>query len=181
MTAALASAVELLDRSLAYTRVALAGVDQGDPTRPTPCHDWPLGKLLAHMEDTLDACTEAATGRVSLAPTAGRSRLDAIRLKACALLGWWLEHPAPAVAIGDRWLPADVLVGAAALEITVHGWDLHRAGGRPVPVPAALAGPLLAVARDVADAERPPCFAAPVPMAPGATESQRLLALVGRA
>ena len=180
MTTALAGAVELLDRSLSYTRVALAEVADNRDSDPTPCHGWPLSRLLAHMDDALDAYTESATGRVSLVPTRGRPPLEAIQLKACALLGWWLDRPATDVALGDRWLPADLLVRAAALEITVHGWDLHRTGGRATPVPEELAGPLLAVARAVGAVDPLPCFAPPVPVAPDATGSQRLLAFVGR-
>jgi uncharacterized protein (TIGR03086 family) len=180
MTAALAGAVELLDRSLSYTRVALAEVAGNRDTDETPCRGWPLARLLAHMDDALDAYTESSTGRLSLTPSSGRAGLDSIRTKACDLLAWWLERPVAGVTIGDRWLPADVLLGAAALEITVHGWDLHRTSGRDVPVPDDLAGPLLDVARAVVPGDRLPCFAPPVPVAPSATASERLLGLAGR-
>lgn len=179
MTTALAGAVELLERSLAYTRVALAAVEHVPAVTPTPCQGWPLHRLLAHMEDGLDAYTEAAAGRVSLTPGVDEARLDAIRSKACALLGWWLDHPVGTVAVGDRWLPADVLVGAAALEITLHGWDLHVTGGRPTPVPEELAVPLLAVARTAAPGAQP-CFGPPVAVSPAATASGRLLGFAGR-
>lgn len=178
---ALAGAVELLDRSLAYTRGALAEVRADHLGLTTPCRGWPLTVLLAHMGDGLDAYTQAATGQVSLGANRSLSPIEAIRDKACALLGWWLDHPPDEVGVGDLRLPSQTLVAAAALEITVHGWDLHATVGVPVDVPADLARPLLAVARVVvAEDDRHGCFAAPVPVAPDACESQQLLAFLGR-
>jgi len=92
MSTALAGAVELLDRSLAYTRGALAGVRPDHLELPTPCQEWPLDRLLAHMDDALDAYGEAVTGRISLTPSRGPVRVESIQAKACALLGWWLDH-----------------------------------------------------------------------------------------
>ncbi|QZY29052.1 maleylpyruvate isomerase family mycothiol-dependent enzyme [Nocardioides coralli] len=181
MTTALAGAVELLDRSLAWTRVALAQVEPVPGTTPTPCHGWSVAQLLHHMDDGLDAYTEAATGQVALRPTPGQSRLDSIRLKACALLGWWVDRPAAEVDIGDHRLPAEVVLGAAALEITVHGWDLRQAAGEPAPIPEALARPLLEVAR-AHGAVRPPCLSpvSATPRVPDDSGSWRLLAWCGR-
>jgi uncharacterized protein (TIGR03086 family) len=181
MRSALAGAVELLDRSLAYTRTALAAVTPDRLDAPTPCADWDLDALLAHMDDALDAFTEAATGSVALVPTTGVPRLASIRDKACALLGWWCEHPPSSVAVGGAALPADLLVGAAALEITVHGWDVHQSLGHDEPLPEELARVLLPLARLLVGAEDRPCrFAPPVTPAPSATASEQLLGFLGR-
>jgi uncharacterized protein (TIGR03086 family) len=178
---ALAGAVELLDRSLAWVRPALSAIRPDDLGRRTPCRDWPLAVLLCHMDDGLDAWTEAATGRVSLVPTPAPSPVHAIRDKACALLGWWLDHPPEEVGIGDLVLPAQTLVAAAALEVTLHGWDVHATVGEAVPVPADLARPLLRVAHHVVTAaDRDGCLAPPVTPVPAATDSERLLAFLGR-
>jgi len=178
---ALAGAVELLDRSLAYTRGALAEVRADHLGLTTPCRGWPLTLLLAHMDDALDAYTQAASGQVSLVANHSLSPIEAIRDKACALLGWWLDHPPDEVGVGDLRLPSQTLVAAAALEITVHGWDLRTTVGTPVDVPADLAGPLLTIARVVVGADvRHGCFAPPSPAAPDAGASQQLLAFLGR-
>lgn len=178
---ALAGAVELLDRSLAYTRGALAGVRADHLGLTTPCRGWPLTLLLAHMDDGLDAYTQATTGQVSLVAPPGRSPVEAIRDKACTLLGWWLDHPPDDVGVGDLRMPAQTLVAAAALEITVHGWDVHSTVGTPVDVPADLARPLLTIAHTiVGDDDRQGCFAPPVPASPVAGGSQQLLAFLGR-
>ena len=178
---ALAGAVELLDRSLAYHRGALAQVRADHLVLPTPCRGWPLALLLSHLDDGLDAYTQAATGRVSLVASPSPSPIASIRDKACALLGWWLDHPPDVVGVGDLQLPSQTLVAAAALEITVHGWDIHTTVGSPVAVPVDLAGPLLGIARIVVgEADRDGCFGPPVPVAPGARVSQQLVAFVGR-
>jgi uncharacterized protein (TIGR03086 family) len=181
MNVALTGAVELLDRSLAYTRLALAKIGPEHAALPTPCHGWPLHRLLEHMDDGLDAYTEAATGRVSLVPSVGDAPVESIRAKACALLSWWLDPPVEHVEIGDRRLAAETLLSAAALEITLHGWDVHETLGRRTPVPEDLAAPLFDVAIQVATGPwRPSCFAPPVTPPPGDTESQLLVGFLGR-
>ena len=184
MSAALNGAVELLDRSLAYTRVMLADVRSDNLDRRTPCPGWTLGRLLAHMEDALDAFTEAAAGRVEVDPVPETStRVDALREKACVLLGaWTAARPTEqAVAVGDVGLDAPLLVATAALEITVHGWDVGQATGRRAPIPGALATGLLPIAQQVIDqSDRGPRFASPRPARSEATADERLLAWTGR-
>ncbi|GGO74019.1 TIGR03086 family metal-binding protein [Nocardioides deserti] len=190
MTRALDGAVELLDRSLAYARGALADVTEADLDRRTPCIAWTLRALLAHMEDALDAFTEAASGVVRVdPPPPTRTRVDALREKACALLAAWTRAAATSrggsarssVAVGDAGLAGPVLVAAAALEITVHAWDVGRATGRGRPVPDDLARGLLAVAGVVVDpADRGVRFGPVRPVADDATYAVQLLAFLGR-
>lgn len=188
MNRPLDGAVELLDRSLAYTRVALAGITDADLRARTPCADWDLTRLLVHLEDGLDAFTQAAGGVVDLvavqvgAPLHA-GRVDALQHKASALLGAWLavqsggavQSQARPVRLGDASLGAVLLVETAALELTVHGWDVARATGREVPIPADLATALLDIARRVVlPADRGDRFAAAV-RAPGRPDPDALL------
>lgn len=186
MTARLDVGVELLDRSLAYTRVALAHVEPTSLTRRTPCSHWDLGALLAHMDDALDAFLEAAGGSVSTdrslpqPPLLPVPLVGSLRDKACTLLGVWSQRERSgtwAVDVGGVPVDAAFVVGAAALEITVHGWDVATALGLDHPVPEALAGALLPLAGDVAPLGQ---FAAPLPVDPDADPGTRLLAAVGR-
>jgi uncharacterized protein (TIGR03086 family) len=179
---ALDCAVELLDRSLGYTRVVLADVGPDDLDRPTPCTGWDLKRLLAHMEDALDAFTEAAAGQVDVGPAPETStRVDALREKACALLGAWASVPRTTVEVGGVGLDAPVLVATAALEITLHGWDVAQATGRRARIPDDLARGLLSVARTVIFAEdRGPRFATPRPVSAAADPAARLLGWSGR-
>ena len=185
MTDPLDDAVELLDRSLAYTRGALADVRPDLLTRPTPCAGWDLGRLLAHMEDALDAFTEAAAGRVRIGPVPATStRVEALREKACALLGAWTAASCARgrVEVGDLGLDAPLLVATGALEITIHGWDVAQATGRRTPIPEDLARGLLGVADEtIQPADRGPRFAAPRAVSSPASAGERLLAHTGRA
>ena len=186
MTVRLDESVELLERSLGYTRARLADVHDDLLDRPTPCAGWRLADLLTHMDDALDAFTEAAGGEVVV--HGGRraaGRVAAIQQKACALLGAWAS-PSPGdvvITTGDGGLDltSTLLVATAALEITVHGWDVGQATGVPAPIPDALARDLLPVAHAVTGrADRGARFAAPRPVSPGASEAARLLGFLGR-
>jgi uncharacterized protein (TIGR03083 family) len=213
VTSRLEDAVELLDRSLAYTRVVLAEVTAADLARPTPCTRWRLADLLDHMADSLDAFTDAATGVVPVRPAGlplgapralgaprdptasgalaasgasgasdASARVAGLQQQACALLAAWsASPPAPGpVTVGDATIGGPLLVATAALEITVHGWDVARARGTDAPVPEDLARRLLEVAHVVVgEADRGRRFAHARP-APGPSYAERLPAFLGR-
>lgn len=182
MSTELGDAVELLDRALAYTRVALADVTDEALGRPTPCSAWLLGRLLSHMEDALDAFLEAASGSVRVDPPgAASSRVGVLREKACTLLGAWTRATPAGVIVGDRGLDSPLLVETAALEIAVHGWDVAQATGRASRIPEDLAAGLLVVARRVVDAaDRGTRFGQPVPGPENQPSDAQLLAFLGR-
>lgn len=176
-------AVELLDRALSYTRVALSDVRDDDLGRPTPCGRWDLGPLLAHMEDALDAFAEGATGRVDLTDRVpAHVRVDRLREKACALLAAWSRPGAPTtVRIGPHAIETYVVAQAATLEVAVHGWDVAQSVGTCRPIPPRLATGLLPVAESlVAQAGRGDQFAPPRPVPAEAPAQERLLGFLGR-
>jgi uncharacterized protein (TIGR03086 family) len=149
--------------------------------RPTPCTRWNLAQLLDHMVDALDAFTEASEGLVEIEPVRSEGPvLLALRDKACALLGAWAAPAADRVRIGDRALTSQQLLGAAALEVTLHGWDVGQATGRGRPIPEGVAAELLPIAETmIGDDDRPMWFGPA--LVPGDTSySARLLAYTGR-
>ena len=177
-----ASGVELLERALAYTRGALATVGPEMLRLPTPCDRWRLGDLLAHMEDALDAFGEGALGTIgphSAAPAPLQRRIQALQAKACGLLGAWAAAATPYVDLGGHPVAVDTIARLAAVEITVHGWDVARTTGYDAPLPDALAAELAPTAVALA-AEHRAGFAPPVPVAPHAPPGVRLLAALGR-
>jgi len=179
---ALDHAVELLDRALSYTRVTLSDVRDADLPLRTPCEGWDLGQLLAHMEDALDAFAEGAHGSVDLHDRVPVTiRVASLQEKACALLAAWSGAAPDRVQIGAHTLDTPVVALAAALEITVHGWDVGQAVGSDLPIPDDLARRLLPVAEAlIADADRGPMFGVPRPVPSEATDGARLLGFLGR-
>ncbi|WP_193612557.1 TIGR03086 family metal-binding protein [Nocardioides lijunqiniae] len=179
---ALDASVELLDRSLSYTRVALASVSDADLGRPTPCTGWDLARLLAHMEDSLDAFDEGASGQVRLERSVRAGvRVRALQEKACRLLGTWSAEPPTRTRIGPHLVDTSVLVLAAALEITVHGWDVASSLGLSHPVPDDLAARLLPAASALVSADdRGTRFAPERPPPSTSGDSARLLGFLGR-
>ena len=181
MSAGTTHALELLDRSLGYTRVALSTVGP-DRSGPSPCAGWSLADLLAHMDDGLDAFLEAAGGAVRVeVPRRPGADLEVLQTKACHLLGVWSSRPPTYVVVGDRPAPAPVIVAAAALEIAVHGWDVAQATGVRHHLPDDLGRALLPVAQAVvAPEDRPGRFAPPQVRARDMGPSAELLGFLGR-
>jgi uncharacterized protein (TIGR03086 family) len=186
--ATLPQSVELLERALGYTRGQLAEVTTDQLDAATPCTDWDLRTLLEHMDDALDAFLEAAGGVVALrarpADATAAGIIGRVQTKACTLVGVWAaaaERHETTVDIGAAAVPSWLLVQTAALEITVHGWDVGRTAGTAGRMPVALARGLLPVAAVVvAPADRGVRFARPVRVPPGAPADQVLLAHLGR-
>jgi uncharacterized protein (TIGR03086 family) len=186
MTQTLGGSVELLDRSLAYTCDRLSRVHDDLLDRRTPCAGWDLAALLAHMEDALDAFTEAAGGSVEVhrwRTTA--APVPAIRAKATGLLEAW-SRPSPGDVVietvdGPLDLETSLLVATAALEVTVHGWDVARAIGEDARIAPDLAEALLPIARaTVTRADRGVRFGPELPVPHDASADRRLLAFLGR-
>ncbi len=183
----LPAALALLERSIGYARASLQAVRPELLSNPTPCRDWDLRALLAHMSDSLAALREAADlDSVALRPAAavpGTGIVDTIREQACSLLGAWMHRARSdaRVRVADRAMPAGLLAAAGAVEITVHGWDVAQACGLRHPLPAELAAELLdVIALVVSPSDRPARFADPVAVPSSAGHSQRLLAELGR-
>lgn len=180
------SAVELLERSIAYCSATLQRVTVEDLERSTPCARWTLGELLRHLDDSLSALGEAAQGgAVALAraprQVADLELADRIRDRALSLLGHWLVPLDHHADLGRHELSLEVLAAVGALEITVHGWDVAEALGSPRPVPAALARDLWPVALEhIATADRPGRFGPVRPVRTDVGPAELLLAQVGR-
>jgi uncharacterized protein (TIGR03086 family) len=98
-----------------------------------------------------------------------------------ALAAWRRRGLDGSVAVGRSTLPASLAVEIIPLELLVHGWDIARATGGEIDVPAEVAGYVLGRARElITEDKRGRSFAAEVPAGPTATALQRLIAFTGR-
>lgn len=161
--------LELMERSIGYARGVLRTVPGHAPQEPTPCRDWDLADLLAHMVDGLTAFVQAAAGVVPAEPRTGLPRDPALLAGhlldlGCGVLGGWVESD-DGCLLGSLPLPAEVLLEAAALEIAVHGWDVAQVCAPHRVLPPTLAAALLPAAlRHVSPADRPARFGAVRPV-----------------
>ncbi|MYS21629.1 TIGR03086 family protein [Streptomyces sp. DvalAA-14] len=190
----LTQAVRLLEDAVHYGLRAVEGVGSDALSRPTPCAGWDLDMLLCHVNESMSALREGAESHcIGLGPPDRRprppgasgvpDRVAAFRDGALDLLLAWRHRAAgrPEMEVGGLSLADQTVAFVGAVEIAVHGWDIAESCGtrRAIPTPLALAmlewAPLF-----VDDGARPLLFAAPVPVPPQASPSDRLVAYLGR-
>ena len=184
-------ATALLAGAIGYALGACVQVAPGEMALPTPCADWDLAALLAHLTASM-ADLEAAlrTGHLDLDPNESgppvpglddADPVEALRDRAANLLFACYAHHGPDrfVLVGGLPLPAGIVACTGAVEIAVHGWDVSAARGRGGPIPPALAtrmlrlGPLLVTGREG-------LFGAPVSVPDQASPGDQLVAYLGR-
>lgn len=179
--------VLLLDVAMDYALDAIDTVRPELLSQSTPCSEWNLRMLLSHACESVAALQEGVCcGRVDLFPTDHHDALvDPTRCLRGRIMHlrdeWVAANGDRSIAVADQLIPLSLMTCAAALEITVHGWDVFRGSGCERPIPAGLAADLLAISpRLVPDDARHRLFAPPVRTAATATPGERLLAYLGR-
>jgi uncharacterized protein (TIGR03086 family) len=184
-----AEGARLLEPSISYALGVVLAVTPELLSRPTPCREWDLRMLLRHACESLAAIGEGLeAGRIGLDPAAedGALAADPVRAfrdRACQLLDTWTGpgHQRQVIEVAGCPMTASVMAAAAALEVTVHGWDISRACGQRHPIPRPLALDLLVIAPVlVPRTGRHPLFAVPVTVPATAGPSDRLAAFLGR-
>ena len=190
MTDPPSGAVALLAGAISYALGVCALARPGEMTLPTPCADWDLGALLAHLSDSMaDLEIAIRTGCLDLErppDQVGGDPVETLRDRAAQLLcaAYGYGAPGPLVVVGGLPLPTGLVVCTGAVEIAVHGWDVSAAlGGSGCgavrPIPAVLAtrmlrlGPLLVAGREG-------LFAVPVEVPAQASPGDRLVGYLGR-
>src|SRR2546430_7796159 len=134
--AASLAGMTLLERAINYTLGSLHLVTPDALARPTPCRDWDLRALLTHLDDALQALTEAVdTGQVALAAVDGTGELVAtLRGRARRLLRATAvaRHP-ELVTIGGHTPAHGLVARTRGPENTRHRRGLGGGGGRAPP------------------------------------------------
>jgi uncharacterized protein (TIGR03086 family) len=181
-------ALTLLASAISYALAACVQVAPREMTLPTPCTDWDLEALLAHLAASMaDLESALRTGHLDLEPGIatpdpdGDDPVELLRDRAANLLFACYAHHGPDrfVLVGGLPLPTGVVTCTGAIEIAVHGWDVRAARGRGSPIPPALAtrmlrlSPLLVTGREG-------LFGNPVQVPPQASPGDQLVAYLGR-
>jgi uncharacterized protein (TIGR03086 family) len=190
--------IELHERALDQAGATVDGVRDDQMSAPTPCTEWDVRALLAHLVGGNRRFIGIAEGVPPRRDQgAGGAPPDNI---VDGLLG---TDPAQAYresaeALKEAWrvpgrleqlyeLPFGRLPGSAALgmhlvETVAHGWDLARATGQEPGFAPEIVATASRLARASLGEDRPPGtpFAPPTAAPEGASEVDRLAAFLGR-
>ena len=184
---------DLLVAAEAWLLSLTAHLSSADLARATPCAGWDVRALLNHTVRTVEVFAAGVDGRPG--PT------DAEVFDGPDLLG---DAPAAVVRAAversqNAWnmvagfhgdlvtafgtMPSSTAIAVSTFSTLVHGWDLARSLNPAVPTDMPDA--LLELGEAVAAAIVPPLrdlgrFGPPVPVAPGAGRTERLVAFTGR-
>jgi uncharacterized protein (TIGR03086 family) len=192
-------ATGLLAGAVSYTLGVCALVGPGDMALPTPCADWDLAMLLAHLNASLaDLETAISDGTLDLERPPDHAvgdPVETLRDRAAQLLcaAYCYDDPGRFVEVSGLPVPAGLVACTGAVEIAVHGWDISAARGgnscagvRPVspiepvsPIPAVLASRMLRLC-PLLVAGREGLFAGPVEVPAQASPGDKLVAFLGR-
>jgi uncharacterized protein (TIGR03086 family) len=145
---------------------------------PTPCADYDVKSLIAHLEWGADLF-------VSLADDGGmppqKEYTGDFRERAERMLAAWEKPEAWEGASQTMGLPKPVLANMALTDLVAHGWDLAKATGRDYEVEERTAAALLEFASKMAPTGRERgAFGPEVPVPADAPVLDRFLGVIGR-
>jgi uncharacterized protein (TIGR03086 family) len=161
---------------------------------PTPCDGWDVRTLLAHLVGVHRRIAHVGRGglfsEVPTAPTVtdGEHAAEIAAARADVDRAWGLDGGDDAVLDRELTVPWGTMAGrfvgfGYVQELAVHAWDLAAATGRTALLDDALAAAVEDTAHRVLPAEprggHVP-FGPPVPVAPDADATTRLVAWLGR-
>ena len=131
-----------------------------DLDRPTPCGDWTLADLLAHMigqhlgfalaVNDGDA-PKSAYEPVDFDTSRWQSSVSALL---AAFDGANMDDSAVLIEVRPSPLPISWIVSAQTLDSAVHAWDIAQALGRWYEPPAAIAKAVADLAATIPDSDR---------------------------
>ena len=189
-------ATGLLAGAIGYTLGVCALAGPHDMALPTPCADWNLAMLLAHLSASMaDLETAIRAGALDLErppDDAVGDPVETLRDRAAQLLwaAYGYDDPGRFVAVSGLPVPVGLVACTGAVENAVHGWDVSAArggagcaGARPIepidPIPPALATRMLQLC-PLLVAGREGLFAGPVEVPAQASPGDKLVAFLGR-
>lgn len=175
MTTSTQHAIDVLTRALDQTADVLSAVPADMLSAPTPCSDWDVGKLIAHVVATPRNFVTMSTG--------GQPDWSA---EPPLPDDWTTEFRSGADELTRIWREADDSVGPQAVdwqtaEFAVHCWDLARATGQSTDLdPEVAQRGLDFMSGALTPDKRGGVFAAEVTVPEDAPVYDRLAAFAGR-
>ena len=181
---------EALAMTQAWVAGLLAGVGPEQLALPTPCAEFDVAALVAHLYGVADRIEVMGQGRpAASAPAVADALPDDLaagyRARAERSQAAWTDDAALTRVVLAPFgpLPGHQVVGVYVSEQLAHGWDLAVATGQPAEAPAelvALGERSIRVVLDPIPRGGPVPFGPAVEPAPGAGPTARLAAYLGR-
>src|SRR6516164_8628261 len=154
--------------TLQACRTVLQRLTGDDLSCPTPCAGYTVGDVGEHLVRSMVLLASVAGEQVD-DPVAEALDIRVAATAEAALAAWRLRGLDGQVAVGRSVLPASLAAEIIPLELLVHGWDVARATGQHIDVPADIAGYVLDRARElITEDKRGRSFAAEVAAGPDA-------------
>jgi uncharacterized protein (TIGR03086 family) len=133
--------ISLLSSVMGKTGDLLAGVDDDQRGRPTPCPDYDVATLVDHIVGWAQAFEAGANlRRFGADPSAYRapSAADAVadfRAAADSIVAAWRDNGVDRTVRGTDGsdAPGEITFNMTLMEYTTHGWDLAIGSGQAVP------------------------------------------------
>jgi uncharacterized protein (TIGR03086 family) len=167
--------LEVLSRAIDQTEGVLSQVTRDQLADPTPCSDWDLSTLVAHVVADSRNFVAMAQGDEpdwSAKPSLPDDWTAAFRAGADELLSVWREA-------GDG--ASEQSIDLQTAEFAVHTWDVVRSLGLPIELDAEVARRGFELMSGALTAEnRGDAFGPPVPVGDDAPIYDRLAAFAGR-
>ncbi|HWL98435.1 MAG TPA: TIGR03086 family metal-binding protein [Nocardioidaceae bacterium] len=175
MTTPAQQSIDVLSRALDQTANVLSAIRSDELSADTPCSDWDVARLVAHVVADPHNIMLMSTGGEpdwSAEPPLPEDWTAEFRKAADELLGMWNESGEAATPQGVDWQTA---------EFAVHAWDLARATGQSTDFdPEVAQRGLDFMSAALTSENRGKAFGPAVSIAEDAPVYDRLVAFAGR-
>jgi len=175
--------LDSLDATFQHAHGVIAAVRPEQLADKTPCAEWTVRDLLAHMIGVVNGLGEAAAGRERTAFALAADPSAQFDAAAAAAMAAWRSPGVldRVVDGGPGPMPGRVLAGINLLDTATHTWDLACATGQPPALPDDVARAALEASRQIISPEiRVGRFAAECTVPDGAGPTDQLVAFLGR-
>ncbi|GID98385.1 TIGR03086 family protein [Amorphoplanes digitatis] len=178
------------ERAVRASVTVVGRISRSDLSRPTPCAEWDLAALLAHMTAQHRGFAAAAAGHGDdpgvweprpLADDHARAYAEAAEAAIDAFAANDLDLLLPEIAATP--IPRRLAIGFHLVDNVVHGWDVASALGVGYALPDDVLAAALPIAEAVPDGPSrlgPGAAFAPRLPDPGGSPLDRILTLLGR-
>lgn len=168
--------------TLAVLQHVLRGIGEDDLSKSTPCTEFTVGQLEAHLLGSLSSLASLAGS--TLIPASAGDLESRIADAAQQAVETWMERGLEGtVQAGPQELPATIAASILSVEFLVHAWDFASATEQKVAVSDEVATYVLGLAEQIVTPElrESAGFDPATPISGSAPALDRLVAFSGRA